>query len=168
MKQDVSLFLITCVYKIDMPPASLPFLPRFPLGSGRLVWCYPLTWNCWHWVAGAWGWHSRIATQLRFIRSYSLPHQHADPMPRVYFGKNMYLTPAKLSPTLISTWHTGTPGLFALTSRRIFSVNISRPNSDFSKNKKKKKGWEDIGTGNTMRDKNDIDAQKSHCHKLPG
>lgn len=113
-------------------------------------------------------WHSRSTTKMLFIRSCILSYPHAYPMPQsVFWGEHVphvipnYL-PLSLAPFGFP-WHNRTTGLFALTSSRTGSVNVSHPNLNFSK-----KSCKDLRSGNTMRDKNKINPQKSHCHKLPG
>lgn len=144
-------FLQARVYKIDVPHALLPFLPgshcegESQCGdtqqTGRWV-----AFQHNHSIAVHWVLHSLSSTG--------------------YLEENMHLKPPNYLPVslvpLSFPWHIGTMGLFALTSGRICSVNLSQPNLNFSK-----KASKDIGSGNSIRDKNKISSQKSHFHKLP-
>lgn len=120
-------FSTGCVYKTDVPHALLPLLP----GS-----------HCK--VKSQYGdtqetgrWHSRITNHLLFIGSYILSQLHAYSMSQsVFWGEHEtpnYL-PVPLAPFSFP-WHIGTVGLFVLTSRRVWSVNLSQWNLYFSKNR---------------------------------
>ena len=115
-------------------------------------------------LAGDWGWHSRIATQLLLIRFYILSQQ-ANLMPHSVFWEHMYPKSPKIPPTLSCTFcfprDMRTIELFALM--RMCSVRLSQPNSNLSK-----KCCKDIGSGNTLRNRNKSIPQNSYCNKLPG
>lgn len=115
-------------------------------------------------LAGDWGWHSRIATQLLLIQFYILSQQ-ANLMPHSMFWEHMYPKSPKTTPNLSCTFcfpqDMRTIELFALM--RMCSVRLSQPNSNLSK-----KCCKDIGSGNTLRNRNKSIPQNSYCNKLPG
>lgn len=72
-------FLQSCVYKIDAPCASLPFLATFPSRSGKPAWRCPLLGIHGTALTGAWKGDSGITTQLLLMGSYVLSPQQAYP-----------------------------------------------------------------------------------------